>query len=106
MKGLIFYTRDDDFEKINQVLLTNENLDGITYFDVSGRGKLEREQIEEIVHVYKSGKKYTPDYVNRKRFEVVVPDAEAQNIIDDIKKSGEIHGKVFIYTIDDEIDLP
>ncbi|MGD1835486.1 MAG: P-II family nitrogen regulator [Nitrososphaeraceae archaeon] len=106
MKGLIFYTRDDDFEKINKVLLSNEHIQGISYFDISGRGKIKRQEKEEIVHVYKTGKKYTPEYENRKRFEVVVPDSETQNIINDIKQSGDIHGKVFIYSIDDEMDLP
>lgn len=45
MKALIFYIRNNDFASLIQILQKN-NVEGISHFDINGRGKLKREEIE------------------------------------------------------------
>ena len=94
MKGLVFYIRNTNLESIKEVLLKN-NVEGISYFEIAGRGKLERGEVEKIIDGYKIWKKVVPEFVTRKRLEVVIPDSEVDKIIDEVKKSSNIHGKIF-----------
>ncbi len=41
-----------------QILVDNQ-VDGITYFDIMGQGHLDRESTSRIVQGYKTGEKYT-----------------------------------------------
>ncbi|MGE5633813.1 MAG: P-II family nitrogen regulator [Deltaproteobacteria bacterium] len=108
MKGLIFYISNNDFASLIQVLQQN-NVEGISYFDIGGRGKLKRGEIDKNIDeydAYRTGKKFIPEFVIRKRVEVVVNDSDSQKIVEDVKKSGNIHGKVFIYDVHESSDLP
>ncbi len=105
MKGLVFYIRNTDLESIKEVLQKN-NVEGISYFEIAGQGKLERGEVEKIIYGYRSGKKFVPEFVTRKRVEVVIPDSEVDKIIDEVKKSSNIHGKIFIYDVTQSYDLP
>ena len=108
MKGLIFYIRNSDFTSLIQVLQQN-NVEGISYFDISGRGKLKRGEIEKNIDeydAYRTAEKFIPEFVNRKRVEVIVNDTDSQKILEDVKKSGKIHGKVFTYDVHESSDLP
>ena len=104
MKGLIFYIRNNDFALLCQILQQN-NVEGISHFDINGRGKLKREEVEQMTEVYRTGKKFIPEFVSRKRVEVVVKDSDSQKIVEDVKKSAEIQGKVFVYDISESFDL-
>lgn len=104
MKALIFYIRNNDFASLIQILQKN-NVEGISHFDINGRGKLKREEIEQITDVYRTGKKFVPEFVSRKRVEVVVNDSDSNKIIEDVRKSGEIEGKVFVYDVSESYDL-
>jgi nitrogen regulatory protein PII len=104
MKGLIFYIRNNDFASLCQVLQQN-NVEGISHFDINGRGKLKREEVEQMTEVYRTGKKFIPEFVSRKRVEVVVKDSDSQKIVEEVKKSAEIQGKVFVYDIFESFDL-
>ena len=105
MKGLVFYIRNTDLESIKEVLQKND-VEGISYFEIVGRGKLERGEVEKIIDGYRSGKKFVPEFVTRKRVEVVIPDSEVDKILNEVKKSGNIHGKLFIYDVPQSYDLP
>ena len=48
MKGLIFYIRNSDFASLIQVLQQN-NVEGISYFDIGGRGKSKRDEIPKNI---------------------------------------------------------
>ena len=103
MKGLIFYIRNNDFASLCQILQQN-NVEGISHFDINGRGKLKREEVQ-MTEVYRTGKKIIPEFVSRKRVEVVVKDSDLHKIVEDVKKSAEIQGKVFVYDISESFDL-
>ena len=45
-------------------------------------------------------------FVIRKRVEVVVNDSDLQKILEDVKKSGKIHNKVFTYDVHESSVLP
>lgn len=47
MKGLIIYIPKNKFSLLRQILQKN-NIDAITYFEVIGRGQLERPNSERI----------------------------------------------------------
>ena len=104
MKGLIFYIRNNDFASLIQILQQN-NVEGISHFDINGRGKLKREEVEQMTEVYRTGKKFIPEFVSRKRVEVVVKDSDSHKIIEDVRKSTEIQGKVFVHDISESMDL-
>ena len=104
MKGLIFYIRNNDFASLCKILQQN-NVEGISHFDINGRGKLKREEVEQMTEVYRTGKKFIPEFVSRKRVEVVVKDSDPHKIVEEVRKSAEIQGKVFIYDISESFDL-
>ena len=56
--------------------------------------------------VYVDQEKFVPEFVVRKRIEVVVNDSDSQKILEDVKKSGDVHGKVFLYDVPESFELP
>jgi len=107
MKGLIFYVIEGSFESLNEILHKNK-VEGISYFDIMGRGKLKREEVEKIIkwYAYRTREKFVPDFAPRKRVEVILPESEAEQILTEVKKIGSIKGKVFVYDVSESYDLP
>ena len=71
-----------NFDSLIHVLRQN-NVEGISYFDISGRGKLERPEIKKNIdeyQTYRIEQKFIPEFVTRKRVEVVVNDSDLQKI--------------------------
>ncbi|MDR4512545.1 MAG: hypothetical protein MRJ93_12670 [Nitrososphaeraceae archaeon] len=106
MKGLIFYVTEGSFDSLNEILHKNK-VEGISYFDIMGRGKLKREEVEKIIksYAYRTGEKYVPDYAPRKRVEVIIPESEAEKLLTEVKK-GTIKGRVFVFDVSESYDLP
>lgn len=104
MKCLIIYVKESDFNAVKQILIDNE-VGGITYFDIMGQGPLDREATERIVQGYKTGEKYTPEFARRTRIETIVDDARANTILNALKGDSSIHGKVFTFDITESHDL-
>ena len=105
MKGLIIYVKENNFNAVKQVLFDNQ-VDAITYFDVMGQGHLEREAKERIVQGYKTGERYTPEFVRRTRVEtIVIDDSKANAIVEALKAHPDIHGRVFVYDVPDSQTL-
>jgi nitrogen regulatory protein PII len=104
MKGLIFFIRNNDFASLYQILQRN-SVEGISHFDINGLGKLKREEVEQMTEVYRTGKKFIPEFVSRKRVEVIVKDSDSHKIVEDVRKSAEIQDKVFVYDISESFDL-
>ena len=72
-------------------------------------GKLKRDEIPKNIDeydAYRTEEKFIPEFEIRKRVEVVVNNSDSQKILDDVKKSGRIHGKVFTYDVSESLDLP
>lgn len=104
MKGLIIYVKENNFNAVKQILIDNQ-VGGITYFDIMGQGPLDREATERIVQGYKTEEKYTPEFARRTRIETIVDDAKASAIITAIKSDNNIHGKIFTFDITESHDL-
>lgn len=104
MKLLIIYTKHNHLKSVNQILAENK-VEGITYFDVHGQGKLDREPKEMIVQGYRTGEKFIPDFETRVRIETVVSESICNDIIDALKREGKIKGKVFAFDISESYDL-
>ena len=58
-----------------------------------------------MLHAEKK-EKFIPEFVVRKRVEVVINDSDSQKILEDVKKSGKIHNKVFTYDVHESSVLP
>lgn len=104
MKGLIIYVKESNFNAVKQILIDNQ-VGGITYFDIMGQGPLDREATERIVQGYKTGEKYTPEFARRTRIETIVDDAVANTIITALKGDSNIHGKIFTFDVAESHDL-
>ena len=104
MKGLIIYVKESNFNAVKQILIDNQ-VGGITYFDIMGQGPLDREATERIVQGYKTGEKYTPEFARRTRIETIVDDAKANSILAALKGDNNIHGKIFTFDIAESHDL-
>lgn len=104
MKGLIIYVKENNFNAVKQILIDNQ-VGGITHFDIMGQGPLDREATERIVQGYKTGEKFTPEFARRTRIETIVDDSKAAIIIDTLKKDSNIKGKIFAYAITESHDL-
>lgn len=104
MKGLIIYVKESSFNSVKQILVDNQ-VGGITYFDITGQGPLDRETTERIVQGYKTGEKYTPEFARRTRIETIVDDAKASVIIEALKNDNSVHGKIFTFEVKESYDL-
>jgi nitrogen regulatory protein P-II 1 len=110
MKEISIYIPTGDLQHITSIM-RNHNVGGITFYEINGAGRTKRDSIPEIVQSYMTGRSITPDYVKRIKVELVVPDSEANNIIDDISNSlskhadNEAHGMIFVKDISDAIEI-
>ncbi len=104
MKGLIIYISEDKLGTLRQILQKN-GIDVITYFDVMGRGRLERPTYERIVQGYKTNQTFVPDFVRRLRIELIVEDAKAKEITNTIKQDGNVKGNIFVYEVSESHEL-
>ena len=104
MKGLIIYIPEDKVGFLRQIL-QKEGIDTMTYFDVMGRGKLERPSHERIVQGYRTNQTIVPDFVSRLRLELIVEDAKAKEIINAIKQNDTIKGNIFVFDVSESHEL-
>ena len=104
MKGLILYILENNFNALKQIL-QEVNVDGITYFDIMGRGSIEREPSERIVQGYRTNETFVPEFARRIRVETIVPDSKVEKIINAIKQSGTYQGKIFISDISESHEI-
>ena len=104
MKCLILYIKESSLKSVSKILLENDT-EGISYFEVQGRGKLDREVQERLVQGYRTGETYTPEFAKRIRIETIVPDPIYTKIVEALKKDDDIKGKIFSYNIDESLDI-
>lgn len=104
MKGLILYIKEENLKSVTKIL-TESGVEGITYFDIQGRGKLDRETEERTLEGYRTGKKYTPDFAARLRVESIVTDSTYADVMTRIRQDKSIKGKVFVYNVEESLDL-
>lgn len=104
MKAIIIYIPENRFNTLIQILQENE-VDGISYFNIVGQGKLERKFSERKVKEYITQEKFVPPFARRTRVETIVPDDKVNTLINAIKQSGTFQGKIFISDVLESHDI-
>ncbi len=104
MKELDIYIPSENVSEATEILHKHE-VGGISTSEIKGRGKIPHEPVPELVRSYWYGKKMTPEYVNRVRVSVIVPDVKVKPIIDDLLKLKPTRGKVFVRDVLEAYDL-
>jgi nitrogen regulatory protein P-II 1 len=110
MKEISIFIRTDDLAQLTEIL-RKHNVGGITFYEINGAGRMQREALPEIVHFYMTGKTAIPDYAKRIKVEIIVPDSAMKQIVDDISDSlgqhagNEAHGMIFVKNVSDAYEL-
>ena len=108
MKEISIFIRTDDLAEVTQILKKN-NVGGISFYDITGAGRMKRDAIPEMVRSYMTGKTVTPDYVKRTKVETIVHDSVVNEIVDDmlnnINPGKDAHGMIFIKDVSDAYEL-
>jgi nitrogen regulatory protein P-II 1 len=76
------------------------NVGGITISKVKGRGK----SIAPQIHASKGTEMYTPEFGDKYKLEVIVPDSKENDAINIIRENSKI-GKIFVWPIDRAVDI-
>lgn len=104
VKGLILYIKEHNLKTVTQILTENK-VEGISFFEVQGRGKLDRETEARTLEGYKTGKKFTPEFLGRIRVETIVTDLAYEDIVKRIREDKSIQGKIFVFNVEESLDL-
>jgi nitrogen regulatory protein P-II 1 len=103
MKRLDIIVPHEHVREINDIL-RKRNVGGITFYDIKGRGRSKNEPI----YVGTGVMKYIPEFGLATKVEVLVPDPESKQIIDDIVKITSTYstsGKIFVYDVAEAYDI-
>jgi nitrogen regulatory protein P-II 1 len=111
MKEISILIRTDDLEQVTEILRKHD-VGGITFYDITGAGRMKRDAIPEMVRSYMTGRTITPDYVKRTKVETIVHDSNMNQIVDDISDSlsqhtgkDEAHGMIFVKNVSDAYEI-
>ena len=103
MKRLDIIVPHENVHEINDIL-RKHNVGGMTFYDVKGRGRSKNEPI----YVGTGVMKYIPEFGLATKVEVLVPDPESKQIIDDILRitnRSSTSGKIFVYDVAEAYDI-
>jgi nitrogen regulatory protein P-II 1 len=104
MKRLDMIIPHERLSEVNE-LLHKHKVGGMTFYDIKGRGRAKREPVS----VGRGVLRYTPEFGFRTKIEVLVPDAKAKEIVDDVLRTlstgSASDGKVFIYDVAEAYDI-
>jgi nitrogen regulatory protein P-II 1 len=89
----------NDIKAVSDALKTI-NVGGVTVSKVKGRGK----SIVPQLHASKGTGMYTPEFGDKYKLEVVLPDNKENDAIEVVRKNTKI-GKIFIWPIARAIDI-
>ena len=108
VKELVIYSVSEDLPKVSEIL-HKHNAGGMVFYDVNGRGRIERDQIPEMVRSYMTGRKVTPEFVKRTKIETVVTDSAAKEIIGEITNSigseSDPRGMIFVKDVSSAYEI-
>lgn len=109
MKELSIIIPHERLDAINLILYKHK-VGGVFFFEIAGRGRAERQQIEATtVEGYRTGKKYVPEFGTRTMVQVVIPDAMEKvvisDIMDTISTASPGDGKIFVKEITGAYDI-
>jgi len=109
MKELSIIIARERLDDLNSILYKHK-VGGVFYFDIGGRGRGERKEIEQrTVEGYSTGKKYVPEFHHRTMVQVIVPDsienALISEIMENISTGSAGDGKVFVKDVTGAYDI-
>ena len=110
MKEISIYIPTHDLEQVSEIL-RKRNVGGISFYEINGAGRTQRDAIPEMVRSYMTGKTIIPDYAKRTKVEVIVSDSATNQIVDDILNSlgqhagKEAHGMIFVKDVSDACEI-
>lgn len=99
-------------ERLNDVnaVLYKHKAGGMYFFEISGRGRAERAQIDATTYEgYRTGKRYVPEFGSRTMVQVIVPDSAEKPLVSDIfekiSTGSAGDGKIFVKDITRTYDI-
>src|ERR671919_2111223 len=110
MKEISIFIKTDDLAQVTEIL-RKHNVGGMTFYEINGAGRTEREAVPEIVQAYMTGRTITSDYAKRTKVETIVSDSAMNQIVDDISNSlgqhagSKAHGMIFIKDVSDAYEI-
>jgi nitrogen regulatory protein PII len=98
MKELNIFIHADDLSKVTEIL-RNHNVGGMSFYEITGAGRMKRTEIPEMVRAYQTGKKITPEFEKRTKVETIVPDSLVKEIVEELQETigskSEPRGMIF-----------
>ena len=108
VKEIVIYIISEDLPKVTNIL-PKHNAGGMVFYEVNGRGRIERDQMPEMVRSYMTGRKVTPEFAKRTKIETVVTDSAAKDIIGEITDSlgseSDPRGMIFIKDVSSAYEI-
>ena len=110
MKEISIYIPTHDLGQVSEIL-RKHNVGGISFYEINGAGRTQRDAIPEMVRSYMTGKTIIPDYAKRTKVEVIVSDSATNQIVDDVLNSlgqhagKEAHGMIFVKDVSDACEI-
>jgi nitrogen regulatory protein P-II 1 len=99
-------------ERLNDVnsILYNHKVGGLYFFEISGRGRAVRPEVEHrTVEGYKTGKRYVPEFGTRTVVHVIVSDslekAIVSEIFEKISTGSAGDGKIIVRDVAETYDI-
>ena len=81
MKRVDIYIPEEELSAVTEILHQHD-VGGISVSDIRGRSKIPHEAVPEMVRNYMTGKKISPEYLSRRKVEVVVTDSQTKSIVE------------------------
>jgi nitrogen regulatory protein P-II 1 len=104
MKRLDIIVSQEHIEEVNDTLHKNK-VGGMTFYEIKGRGRSKYEP----EHVGTGVMEYVPEFGRWIKVEVLIPNSQTKQIIDDILKvlsTGSAYdGKIFVYDVAEAYDI-
>ena len=110
MKEISIFIPTDDLEQVTEIL-RKHNVGGITFYEINGAGRTQRDAVPEMVRSYMTGRTIIPDSAKRTKVETIVTDSAMSQIVDDISNSlsqhagKEPHGMIFVRDVFDAYEI-
>ena len=99
-------------EKLNDInsILYKHKVGGMFYFEISGRGRAERKEVEHrTAEGYPSGRRYVPEFGSRIMVHVLIPDSMEKNLVSEIMNTvstgSASDGKIFVKDVIGAYDI-
>jgi nitrogen regulatory protein P-II 1 len=108
MQELNIFVHADDLSKVTEIL-RNHNVGGMTFYEITGAGRMKRKEIPEMVRAYQTGKKITPEFEKRTKVETIVPDSLVKEIVEELQgkigSESEARGMIFVKEVSNAYEI-